>query len=52
MRQAKTVKTANATVSKAYLDALLQKLIASPPIRTDDLKPKRKKTREKKRSSA
>jgi hypothetical protein len=29
-------------VAKAQFDALLRKLIASPPIRQDDLKPKRK----------
>jgi hypothetical protein len=32
----------NVVVEKTVFDALLRKLIASPPIRQDDLKPKRK----------
>lgn len=32
----------NVTVDKSSFDALLGRLIASPPIRKDDLKPKQK----------
>ncbi|MBZ5673246.1 MAG: hypothetical protein LAP61_03285 [Acidobacteriia bacterium] len=38
----------NVTVDKSAFDALLGVLIASPPIRKDDLKPKRKSKRAKK----
>jgi hypothetical protein len=40
----------NVTVEKGAFDTLLRALIASPPIRQDDLKPKRKKKRAKKAS--
>jgi hypothetical protein len=45
-RSAGTIK--NVTADKTVFDALLGALIASPPIRKDDLKPKRKKKRTKK----
>ena len=38
-----TTALKNVTVDKAAFDAILGVLIASPPIRKDDLKPKRKR---------
>jgi hypothetical protein len=39
--------TAGLTVDKSAFDAIMRKLIASGPIRKDDLKPKRKTKRAK-----
>ena len=41
----------NVTVDRAAFDAILGALIASPPIRKDDLKPKRKARKRAKRPS-
>jgi len=38
----RTTALKNVSVDKSAFDALLGALIASPPIRKDDLKPKRK----------
>jgi len=41
------VKIANIAVDKGRFDAILGTLIASPPIRQVDLKPKRKRTKKR-----
>ena len=42
VKRARTGTAKNIVADKSHFDAILRKLIASPPIRKDDLKPKRK----------
>jgi len=50
MPKRSTAPLKNVMVDRDAFTAIMRKLIASPPIRKDDLKPKRKRKRVKKSS--
>jgi hypothetical protein len=47
MPKRSTAPLKNVTVEKSAFEAIMRKLIASPPIRKNDLKPNRKATRKR-----